>query len=320
MPELPEVETVRRTLLGALLGARLSDPVVRRRDVVVGRADARALLGGGVVRDVIRHGKQLAIVTDSGAAMCAHLGMSGRMLVERAGSAGAFAPTPAHAHLTWEVERAGGVGRTGSRTRGARGVRATTLLHFIDPRRFGGLWTFGSVEALRRERWDSLGPDALEIDDAVFVSRLGGVRRAIKAAMLDQSVIAGLGNIYTDEALHAAGIHPCANARRLGAARLTRLARESCRVLRESVDAGGSTLGDGQYVDARGDAGAFQNRHKVYARAGEECFTCGARLLHDVVAGRTTVFCARCQTRGARETRRPVSTVGGVVIHASPTM
>ncbi len=295
---------MRRTLLGALRGARLGEPVIRRRRGVIGGAsDARSMLAGDVVVDVLRHGKQFAIVTDSGRALCAHLGMSGRMLVETSEGSGA----PAHAHVTWPVSRA------------RRSARAHALLHFVDPRRFGGLWPFESVAALRRERWAALGPDALGIGADEFVARLIGARRAIKAAMLDQSVIAGLGNIYTDEALHGAGVHPGAIAARLGRARLIRLASEVALALRHAIDAGGSTLGDGQYVDARGESGGFQRRHRVYARAGEDCFTCAATLRRATIAGRTTVFCPACQPRGKAKPA-PVSNLGGGVIHVSPTM
>lgn len=304
VPELPEVETVRRTLLGALRGARLGEPVIRRRrGVIGGPADARSMLAGSVVVDVLRHGKQFAIVTDSGRALCAHLGMSGRMLVEPGGASRA----PAHAHVTWPVSRA------------RRGARPHVLLHFVDPRRFGGLWPFESVDALRRERWAALGPDALNIGPDEFVDRLKEARRAIKAAMLDQSVIAGLGNIYTDEALHAAGVHPGASAARLDRARLIRLAGEVALALRHAIDAGGSTLGDGQYVDARGESGDYQRRHRVYGRSGEYCFTCAATLRRATIAGRTTVFCPGCQPRGRAKQPR-VSNEGGRVIHASPTM
>lgn len=307
VPELPEVETVRRTLLGALRGARLGEPVIRRRrGVIGGPSDARSMLAGGVVVDVLRHGKQFAIVTDSGRALCAHLGMSGRMLVEASDGA----RTPAHAHVTWPVSRV---------SRARAGTRPHALLHFVDPRRFGGLWPFESVGAMRRERWAALGPDALDIGADEFVDRLKDARRAIKAAMLDQSVIAGLGNIYTDEALHGAGVHPGASAARLDRARLIRLAGEVALALRHAIAAGGSTLGDGQYVDARGESGGFQRRHRVYARAGEDCFTCAATLRRATIAGRTTVFCPACQPRG-RTRGGGLSNQGGLVIHASPTM
>jgi formamidopyrimidine-DNA glycosylase len=139
------------------------------------------------------------------------------------------------------------------------------------------------------------GPDALGIACEDFVALLKGRRRQVKALLLDQAVLGGMGNIYTDEALFRAGIHPRAIAARLSRARLERLWREMRAVLTEAIAAGGSSISD--YVDARGERGGFQAQHRVYGRAGQPCRQCGTALKRMLVAQRGTSYCPRCQRR-----------------------
>jgi formamidopyrimidine-DNA glycosylase len=182
-----------------------------------------------------------------------------------------------HTHAIWSLELA---------------ARARATLWFRDPRRFGGLWTFPSMVEVRA-RWTSLGPDALTISGQELASAIADSRRAIKAALLDQGVLAGVGNIYADEALFRAGIRPAKFASRLTRDQSERLAGAIRDVLAESIQSGGSTLRD--YRDAAGQAGSFQSRHRVYGRGGEPCPACGTRLTQTTIAQRTTVYCRRCQ-------------------------
>ncbi len=268
MPELPEVEQVRRTLRSAVVGRRVVRASVRRADVVHG-AGPGDLLDGRTVADVQRRGKQLALVGDDGRCVCIHLGMSGQLRHVTNGAA-----EPRHTHVIWTL---GGGGR----------------VWFTDPRRFGGVWAFEHTNALHRERWDVLGPDAMRITPAVLWRSLQRTRRALKAALLDQGVVAGLGNIYVDELLFRARLHPLTAACAVERDAVGRLVPMMRRLLARAIAAGGSTLRD--YVDATGEAGGFQRQHRVYGRSGQPCRRCGEPLESHVAAGRTTVCCPACQ-------------------------
>lgn len=268
MPELPEVENVRKSLEPRLVGRRIVRAELRRRDVLTvhGRAGARrALLEGDVIAAIERRGKQLAIVGESGRTLVVHLGMTGRLLATH--------EQGEHEHARWSLDD------------GGRFV-------FRDPRRFGGLWSYESFDAVRRERWAELGPDALEADERLK-DRLGGTRRPIKAALLDQAVLAGVGNIYADEALFACGIRPTRRGGTLTAAEASALAQAIREVLHKAIDAGGSSIRD--YVNGDGMRGNAQLKLLVYGRGGEGCARCGGRLRQTTVAQRTTVYCPNCQ-------------------------
>jgi formamidopyrimidine-DNA glycosylase len=287
MPELPEVEHVRQGLAASIVGARVRRVRVQRRDVImtVGdppggfsrsrgvsggaprRVPPRELLCGDDICEVIRHGKQLAIVGATGRVVCVHLGMTGRMLVGANGSM-------AHEHVRWTLEDG-------------------TRLSFCDARRFGGLWCFESEATLRRARWDALGPDALGVTAKVLRRVCAGRVRPIKAVLLDQTLLAGLGNIYVDESLFAAGILPTRLARDVTEDECRDLARHARRILRRAIRSGGSTLRD--FVGVEGQQGGYRLRHTVYGRAGQPCRRCGAALESDQVGQRTTVWCASCQ-------------------------
>ena len=276
MPELPEVETIRRSLSRAIIGARVANVTVARRGYITGVASARALLLDGVVTRVDRRGKQLAIVADNGRSLCLHLGMSGQVLVH----ADARTPDPPHTHVRWRLKPTDG---------------PAVVMVMRDPRRFGGVWTFPTFSALAAARWSQLGPDALTIDEADLSRLLRCTRRAVKAALLDQRLLASVGNIYADESLHRARIHPEHPASRLSRRRAFVLAAAIRQTLRIAVNAKGSTIRD--YRDATGQLGGYYPHRLVYGRAGEPCPTCGRSLHHGVVAQRTTVWCARCQPR-----------------------
>lgn len=286
MPELPEVEHLRRTLEPRLLGRRVVGATLHRRDVAVGpkdppggfarqRAAVRPtrlrpaqLLAQAEIEHIDRRGKLLAVIAGDGRALGVHLGMSGQLLWAPSGGR---LPTD-HVHATWRLD---------DRSR----------LIFRDPRRFGGLWLAESRDEL--PPWRGLGPDALALPPQHLHGLLARARRPIKAALLDQGLIAGVGNIYADEALHRAGIHPAETACEISAARSRKLGEALRDLLTLAVEAGGSTLRD--YRGAEGQAGAFQLQHAVYGRGGLPCLTCGRTLDCGVLAGRTTVWCPVCQ-------------------------
>lgn len=274
MPELPEVETTRRTLAPHLVGATIARARLLRSDVLERDAGRRAsvasrLLEGGRIEELHRHGKNLAIIAADGRALGVHLGMTGSL------EWSAELPRRKHVHAAWELAGGGG------------------FVSFEDPRRFGGLCAFPTFEALREERWRDLGPDALGISAPVLMARLRTTGRGLKAALLDQRVVAGLGNIYVDEALFIAGLHPLAPASAVSSEQGTTLASAIRRVLRDALAAGGSTLRD--YRNAEGEAGSFQLQHAVYGRAGEPCIRCGSPLNSQRITQRMSVWCPFCQ-------------------------
>jgi len=198
MPELPEVETVRRSLDARLVGARVRAVEVRRPDVCTPppgvRLTTRTLLAGATIARLHRHGKQLAIISRQGPALAVHLGMTGQLLLVRSTAA---LPRPDHLHVLWRLDTAGG----------------PLTLVFRDPRRFGGVWAFRSFDDLVRTRWAALGPDGVGLAAPYLRRRLAGTRRSLKAALLDQGIVAGVGNIYADEALFRARLSPSRDAR-----------------------------------------------------------------------------------------------------------
>lgn len=273
MPELPEVETVARGVARHVAGCRITSIVLGRGDIVHGEGvPLCAFLNGRRIERVGRRGKQIHIELDGGRTLVVHLGMTGRLIaVDR------DAPVETHTHLRIGFER--------------RRVE----MRFIDPRRFGGLWlliTPPTDGMWIGRRLPPVGVDALTISFEAFrdaVSR----RRQIKALLLDQRPIGGIGNIYADESLHRAGIHPLTRADRLDDAAVRRLWRCVLRVLEEAVRAGGSSISD--YRTADNERGLFQVRHRVYQRAGKPCRKCRTPIEHLTAAGRSTFICPNCQ-------------------------
>lgn len=243
-----------------------------RRVVPVPVSDADLLMGA-TIAELRRHGKQLAIVgMDRSArlsALVVQLGMTGNL---HAGSSDS-AVRPAHTHARWMLD-------------------PDASLDFTDPRRFGGLRVFRSLSELE-EHWSQLGPDALRITGEHLASVLRASTRCVKAALLDQAVLAGVGNIYADESLFLAGIRPQTRCRRITPEQWAALAQSIRTVLAEAVGAGGSTLRD--YADANGAAGRYQGQHRVYGRQGEPCVRCDSGLRFRVLAQRMTVWCPVCQ-------------------------
>lgn len=276
MPELPEVETVRRGLARAMVGRRIDRVVVARRDLRRRLPDDfEDRVGGRVVTALGRRAKYLIVALDDGAAVLAHLGMSGRMSIGR-NEAGRRAGR--HEHVVFALDDGAAV-------------------RYADPRRFGlmALAEPGGLDD--HELLAGLGPEPVceAFDGPALARALAGRRVSIKAALLDQRVVAGLGNIYACEALFAAGISPRRQAASLGAGRAAVLAAAIRETLEEAIAAGGSTLRDHAAPD--GALGYFQHRFKVYDRAGRPCPGCDCRggVRRIVQSGRSSFYCARRQ-------------------------
>jgi len=272
MPELPEVETTRRGLIPAVVNRRILGATVRHRGLrlPVPRGLEQKLVGSRV-EALSRRGKYLLFDFGAGT-LLVHLGMSGRLWLVDA------AMTPEkHDHFDLALDN----GR---------------VVRLRDPRRFGlVLWHTG--DPLQHPLLSGIGPEPLtEGFDGATLHRATRKRSsAIKAVIMDSHVVAGVGNIYANEALFRAGIDPRTAARRVSLARCEALAREIKATLTEAIDAGGSSLRD--YVGSDGMAGHFQNRFFVYARSGEPCMHCGTTIREIRQAQRATCYCPSCQKR-----------------------
>ena len=263
MPELPEVETVVRSVAAHVVGrrilaARFSSPWVTPGD----RKKLAGRLKGRTIQSIFRRGKFIVMPLDEGT-LTIHLGMTGRLLVS--GKPGE------HVHGIFTLDDG--------------------QLFYQDPRQFGRIeWSPGEPPRVAR-----LGPEPLEISLADFEARLKKHKTRIKALLLNQAFLAGVGNIYADESLHAAGIHPLALAARIQPQRTERLHTAIQGILAHAIQMGGSSISD--YVDANGERGWFQVEHRVYGREGEPCKTCSKPIKKTLVAQRGTHFCPVCQKR-----------------------
>ena len=279
MPELPEVETVRRGMESFVVGRRI-ERVEVGRERTVRRTSRESLidgLTGATITSIGRRGKYILCSLDTGDALMIHLRMSGRVLVSEVGS-----QRPDHTHVVLHLAGA-----------------PEQELWFVDPRTFGEMVVFDPdrVETELPEL-AKLGIDP--ITDGLSVAQLAGILRTrarqLKPLLLDQHVIAGIGNIYCDEILHRARLRPDRLANTIRPAEVRRLHEAIHSILNTAIEAGGSTLSDTQYVDVMGDGGSFQLDHRVYDRAGQRCLTCGkATIVRTVSGGRSTCYCPRCQ-------------------------
>jgi len=276
MPELPEAETIARQLHAGLAGRVFGRVRLKRKDIVFGdpRPLGRLLTGRRVDR-VHRRAKRVVVDLTPSAQLVFCLGMTGRLTL-----CDAEVPVERHTHLRIAID--------GS----ARELR------FRDPRRFGGIWCETDSGGSRGRKLSPLGPEPLQLTAAQFRRMLARPRQ-IKAALMDQGFIAGLGNIYCDEALHAARIHPLTRADSLDVRTADGLLRAIKGVLRRAIRHGGSTLMD--YRTAEGAPGYFQIHHRVYQRAGEPCRSCRTPIERIQAAGRSTFICSSCQSRHAAE-------------------
>jgi formamidopyrimidine-DNA glycosylase len=273
MPELPEIEVLRRSLEPHLVGDRVERVVVSNpalREPVDSRGLARRA-GGREVVALRRRAKYLLIDLAGGQTVVVHLGMSGRLTL----TAGDAPPEP-HEHLAFRL-------RSGRR------------LRLRDPRRFGLVFALATKDLAADPHFSHLGVEPLEpgFDGSVLAGAAAGRRGPVKPFLMDATVVVGLGNIYATEVLFRGGVHPARSVSRISAERWQRVAEAGIAVLRQAIEQGGTTLND--FADGEGRSGYFQVSLGVYGRAGEPCPVCAAPVRRIVQAGRSTFYCHRCQ-------------------------
>jgi formamidopyrimidine-DNA glycosylase len=272
VPELPEVETIRRDLASSIEGERVRgcEVYLPRLITCPGCDEYCARLKGARIEAVGRRGKYLVFSLDRPWEWIVHLGMTGALLLDEEGS-----PEPKHTHIVLRLTR-------------------PRILRYVDPRTFGesAVVPAGDYSALKGLA--SMGPEPLERSFTVrALARALATSAKVKSALMDQRRVAGIGNIYADEVLFRARIDPARPANTLDDEELARLHRAIKQVLRAAVEKRGSSVTD--YVDASGRPGSFQLSHQVYRREGEPCPACGEPIRRRVIAGRSNHWCPTCQ-------------------------
>lgn len=270
MPELPEVEVIVRGLRENVEGLTIARIGINFPEIING-GNQREMhrLKGKRVNHISRKGKYILTEFSEGERMLTHLGMTGKLLVVSSGS-----ELPKHSHVIIEFKENG------------------RYLVFNDIRRFGRMVIDddgGKIESII----DSLGADPLKISAEEFVDILFSHKKMIKSLLLDQSIIAGLGNIYVDESLYDAGIHPRTISCDIKREYAEKLHASIQKILKSAIKAGGSSIRD--FVSENGDAGYFQIEHKIYGKAGQECLRCGSIIEKIKVGSRTSSICVNCQ-------------------------
>jgi formamidopyrimidine-DNA glycosylase len=280
MPELPEVETVARGLQLAVAGRRILSVTLGKTDFIDNPQDLERELPGREIRSVERYGKFMLLrlqrsgagTSESGeieseTALLVHLGMTGMLMPVLADE-----PHKKHTHVFMVLDD----GRE---------------LRYIDPRRFGRMAYLAGevlVEELKR-----FGADPLEVDREEFIKRIRSRKSRIKALLLNQEVLRGVGNIYADESLWRSKIHPASMASKLTPKQVAELYRALQAILQRAIAMRGSSISD--FVDAKGEPGEYQQHHRVYGREGKPCFRCKTPIRRIIVAGRSSHFCPFCQ-------------------------
>jgi formamidopyrimidine-DNA glycosylase len=285
MPELPEVETVLRGLKARVLGRRLGAAEVNHPKIIVGSADEFVReVSGQLILSAQRKGKAIALGLGTGNGN--HSGAQ-RYLLVRLGMTGQFTVSPRHAPLE---------PHTHVRLALADGDEE---LRYVDVRRFGRL------RSLTREAldvvFDSMGPDAPDISEEQFLNALRGRRVPLKSWLMNQQMLSGLGNIYADEALYMARLHPLTRAGKLNAVDARRLRHAVKKVLKRAVELQGTSFRD--YIDIEGRPGNFLPKLRVYQRTGQPCRQCRTPIERLTIAGRSSHFCPECQRPARRAAR-----------------
>lgn len=273
MPELPEVETLVRGLRATLPGRSILSVRLGKTDFIDDPALLERDLPGNRITEIVRHGKFFLLHLESSngartrASLLVHLGMTGHLAAFHPAE-----PVAKHTHALFTLDD----GRE---------------LRYTDPRRFGRMAFIPQSQLA--SLLASVGADPLEVSDDEFCARLHTRRAMTKALLLDQAVLRGIGNIYADESLWRARIHPARRAAALPPRQLRNLIRAIRKILNEAIRLGGSSISD--YRNAEGQPGWFQLRHRVYDREGKPCARCRTRIRRTIVAGRSSYFCPRCQ-------------------------
>jgi len=281
MPELPEVETVARGLRQAILGRRIISVSLGKTDFIDDPAALEQHLPGRQIEAVERYGKFMLlrlsavngenrIATNGDAApasLLVHLGMTGQIAPSPAGQ-----PLQKHTHVCLLLDD----GRE---------------LRYTDARRFGRIAYL--TKALLAEELTGFGADPLEVSKEEFADRICGRRARIKALLLDQSVLRGVGNIYADESLWRARVHPAQLGAKLSRKQVERLRRALRDILQKAIVLRGSSISD--FLDAEGEPGEYQRHHRAYGREGKNCYRCKTPVRRAIVVGRSSYFCPRCQ-------------------------
>lgn len=289
MPELPEAETIRRQLAPQIVGRRIESAWVGKRDILGRHRQSprrfKQLTQGRRITAIGRRGKALLLTLDDADTLVVRLGMSGRLL-----GATPEAPLVPHTHVVLRLDDGGEI-------------------RYVDPRRFGEVFAAVGTDPQQIPGLDTLGPEPFARNLCAHLrAHLPHRSAAIKQVLMDQRLVAGLGNIYADEALFRARVHPAQPANTLNDSEITRLCRAIPTLLRHAIRRCGTSSADMGYVDARGAPGAFQNCLTVYGREGQPCPECGSVIRRIVLGGRSAHFCARCQRlrrhRGRTESRR----------------
>jgi formamidopyrimidine-DNA glycosylase len=280
MPELPEVETMRRGI-AAICGSTIAGAVrlpCRRRPIAIQPRPATLAkrIAGRQIVEVGRLGKRVVLRLDRGDRLIFEPRMTGLVLV---------ADPPTQEHLRFRLDLADG---------------PVPHVWYWDRRGLGSVRLFAEREFAARLGNGALGPDALELSAEALRQRLRRSRRAIKVALLDQKAVAGIGNLYASEILHLAGVHPSKRCDLLAASQWQAIHARMLEVLELAIQHEGSTLSDGTYRNALNQSGGYQNLHRVYDRAGQPCRQCGRAIVRIVQAQRATFYCPLCQTKGRR--------------------
>lgn len=285
MPELPEVETMRRGLL-EICGSAITDLAVPRCDLKPISMSPRLVtfrkrvLGKNILT-IERAGKRVVLRLSNQDAIVFEPRMTGLVLL-------ADPPTVDHLRCRFDLQ--------GKRRR---------QLWYWDRRGLGSVRLFSPAGFERQFGADKLGPDALEITAAELQQRLEGSRRAVKVALLDQRAIAGVGNLYASEILHQASVHPEKACTRLSTPEWSRIHQSMLQILEEAIYYEGSTLSDGTYRNALNKSGGYQNHHRVYDREGKACLNCQRGIIRRIVqVQRSTFFCPSCQRQRAPSSKR----------------
>ena len=293
MPELPEVETLARGLRQAILGRRIVSVALGKTDFIDDPAALEQHLPGRQIEAVERYGKfmllRLSAVTHDSvagsngdaapASLLVHLGMTGHIAPAPAGQ-----PLEKHTHVCLLLDD----GRE---------------LRYTDARRFGRIAYL--TKALLVEELTRFGADPLEVSKEEFADRICGRRARIKSLLLDQSVLRGVGNIYADESLWGAKIHPARLGEKLSRKEAETLRRMLQDILRKAIVLRGSSISD--FLDAEGEPGEYQRHHRAYGREGKNCYRCKTPIRRAIVAGRSSYFCPRCQPSPKRFAALPLA-------------